>query len=331
MRREEKRATLARRFGAAAFAVSIIALTPGVSAQSYPAKPIRFIVPFPPGGNTDVLARLIGQKLGEGWGQQVIIDNRPGAGGTLGVEVAAKSPPDGYTIVMGTFGGVLVANSLYQKLNYDPIRDLAPVILISTPPGLLVVHPSLPVKNVKELVGLARSNPGKLNYASSGSGTWNHLFGELFKTRAKINIMHVPYKGGAPAVTDLLGGHIEVMFAPFPPALPHVKDNRLRALAVSSGKRSGLFPELPTVAESGLPGYDAEGWFAVLAPAKTPQLVIARLNQEINRILTLPDVKASLATDDAEPAGGTPEQLAESIRAGAAKWGKLIRELGVQL
>lgn len=311
---------------------ALLALLPiVVAAQGYPAKPIRFIIPFTPGGNTDVLGRLIGQKLTEAWGQQVVIDNRPGAGGTLGVEVATKSPPDGYTIVMGTFGGVLVANSLYTKLGYDPQRDLAPVILVSTPPGLLVVHPSLPAKSVKELIALARSSRGKLNYASSGSGTWNHLFGELFNTTAKIGVTHVPYKGAAPAVTDLVGGHVEVMFAPFPPAIPQVKSGRLRSLAVSSAKRSGLFPDLPTVAESGLPGYEAEGWFAVLAPARMPHPLIVQLNREINRVLTLPDVKASLAADGAEPAGGTPEQLAESIRASSAKWGKLIRELGIRL
>ena len=311
---------------------ALLALLPTVvAAQGYPAKPIRFIIPFTPGGNTDVLARLIGQKLAENWGQQVIIDNRPGAGGTLGVEVASKSPPDGYTIVMGTFGGMLVANSLYKKLGYDPQRDLAPVVLVSTPPGLLVVHPSLPAKSVKELIALARSSRGKLNYASSGSGTWNHLFGELFNATAKIGVTHVPYKGAAPAVTDLVGGHVEVMFAPFPPAIPQVKSGKLRSLAVSSAKRSGLFPDMPTVAESGLPGYEAEGWFAVLAPAKMPHPLIVQLNKEINRVLTLSDVKASLAADGAEPAGGTPEQLAESIRAGSAKWGRLIRELGIQL
>jgi tripartite-type tricarboxylate transporter receptor subunit TctC len=300
-------------------------------AQSYPTKPIRFIIPFTPGGNTDVLGRLLGQKLTQAWGQQVVIDNRPGAGGTVGVEQAAKAAPDGYTIVMGTFGSVLVANSLYKKLDYDPQRDLAPVVLVSTPPGLLVVHPGLPAKDVKELIAYAKANAGKLNYASSGAATWNHLFGELFNAMAQINVAHVPYKGAAPAVTDLLGGQIQMMFAPFPPALPQVRSGKLRALAVSTAKRSGLLPDVPTVSESGLPGYEAEGWFAVLAPARTPLTIIDRLNREINRALQLPDVKASLAADGAEPTGGTPEQLAESIRSGALKWGKLIRELGIRL
>lgn len=300
-------------------------------AQTYPVKPIRFIIPFTPGGNTDVLGRLLGQKLTEAWGQQVVIDNRAGAGGTLGVDQASKAPPDGYTIVMGTFGSVLVAKSLYKKLDYDPLRDLAPVVLVSTPPGLLVTHPLVPVKNVQELITYARSSPGKLNYASSGSGTWNHLFGELFNAMAQVKIVHVPYKGAAPAVTDLLGGQVQMMFSPFPPALPQVRSGRLRALAVSAEKRSGLLPEIPTVAESGLSAYAAEGWFAVLAPARTPPAIVGQLNRELNRTLQLREVKASLAADGAEPAGGTPEELTRSIREGSVKWGKLIRELGMSL
>ncbi len=317
----------------AVVALTAVVLAPrgAAAAETYPTKPVRFIIPFTPGGNTDVLGRLLGVKLTEAFGQQVVIDNRPGAGGTVGVEQAAKATPDGYTIVMGTFGSVLVANSLYKKLAYDPQRDLAPVVLVSTPPGLLVVSPSLPVKNVQDLVAYAQSQPAKLNYASSGAGTWNHLFGELFNALAKVKIVHVPYKGAAPAVTDLLGGQVQTMFAPFPPALPQVRSGRLRAVAVSSAKRSGLLPDIPTVAESGLPGYAAEGWFAVLAPAKTPAPIVNRLNAELNRALQLPDVKASLAADGAEPAGGTPQALAESIREGSAKWGKLIRDLGMSL
>ncbi|MGE5524242.1 MAG: Bug family tripartite tricarboxylate transporter substrate binding protein [Rhodospirillaceae bacterium] len=301
------------------------------AADSYPSRPVRFIIPFTPGGNTDVLGRLLGLKLTEAFGQQIVIDNRPGAGGTLGVEQAAKATPDGYTIVMGTFGSVLVANALYKRLAYDPQRDLAPVILVSTPPGLLVVTPSVPAKSVQDLVSYATANPGKLNYASSGAGTWNHLFGELFNAVAKVKMVHVPYKGAAPAVTDLIGGQVQTMFSPFPPALPQVRAGKLRALAVSTAQRSGLLPDLPTVAESGLPGYAAAGWFAVLAPARTPPAILNRLNTELNRALQLPDVKASLAADGAEPAGGTPDELARSIREGSAKWGKLIRDLGIAL
>lgn len=306
-------------------------LAGAAAAQTYPTKPIRFIIPFTPGGNTDVLGRLLGQKLTETWGQPVVIDNRAGAGGTVGVDQASKAPPDGYTIVMGTFGSVLVANSLYKKLDYNPLRDLAPVVLVSTPPGLLVTHPLVPVKNVQELIAFARSYPGKLNYASSGSGTWNHLFGELFNAMAQVKVVHVPYKGAAPAVTDLLAGQVQMMFSPFPPALPQIRSGRLRALAVSSDKRSGLLPETPTVSESGLPAYAAEGWFAVLAPANTPPAIVGQLNRQLNRALQLPEVRASLAADGAEPAGGTPEELARSIREGSAKWGKLIRELGMSL
>jgi len=300
------------------------------AAQAYPTKPIRFIVPFPPGGTTDVLGRQIGIKLSEAWGQQVVIDNRAGAGGTLGVELAARAPADGYTIAIGTFGSVLVANSLYTKLGYEPLRDLAPVVLLSKPPGLLVANMNSPFKTVKELVSYGKANSGKLNYASSGSGTWNHLFGELFKRTAGIEMTHIPYKGGAPAVTDLMGGHVQLMFAPFPPALPQVKAGRLRGLAVSSEARSGLAPDLPTVAESGLPGYTAVGWFAVVAPVKTPDALVQKLNFEINRILQTPEVKANLAADGAEPAGGTPAELLASMREGVEKWGRIVKELGLK-
>jgi len=320
-----------RKIAVAALTGCALAPCAASAADAYPSRPIRFIIPFPPGGNTDVLGRLLGIKLTDALGQQVVIDNRPGAGGTLGVEQGARATPDGYTIVMGTFGSVLVANSLYKKLSYDPQRDLAPVVLVSTPPGLLVTTLSLPAKTVQELVAYARANPGKLNYASSGAGTWNHLFGELFNATANVKIIHVPYKGASPAVTDLIGGQVQMMFSPFPPALPQVRSGKLRALAVSTAKRSGLLPDIPTVAESGLPGYAAEGWFAVLAPARTPATIISKLNTELNRALQLPEVKSSLASDGAEPAGGTPEELAHSIREGSAKWGKLIRELGVSL
>jgi tripartite-type tricarboxylate transporter receptor subunit TctC len=300
------------------------------AAQDYPTKPIRFVVPYAPGGNTDVLARLIGQKLTEAWDQQVIIDNRAGAAGTLGAELVARAPADGYTIIMGTFGNVIVANSLYKNLKYEPLKDFAPVVLVSLPPGILVAHPAVPAKNVKELIAYAKSAPGKLNYGSPGTGAWNHLFFELFNKAAGIVVTHVPYKGIAPAVVDLLGGHVQLAMSAFPPALPHFKSGRLCALAVTSAQRSRLLPEIPSVAESGLPGYEAAGWFGVLSPAGTPKHVIGRLNSEINRILVLPDVKASLAADGAEPVGGTPQQMADSARAGIAKWSKLVRELNIR-
>jgi tripartite-type tricarboxylate transporter receptor subunit TctC len=309
--------------------IAAVLLQPQALAQAYPTKSVRFIVPFAPGGNTDVQGRLIGQKLSEIWGQQVVIDNRPGAGGTLGVELASKAAPDGYTIVLASFGNILVGPSLYKKLGYDPVKDLDPVVLVSTPPGLMTVHPLLPAKSVKELIAYAQANAGKLNYGSSGNGTWNHLFAEQFKAAAKIQMTHVPYKGAGPAVTDLVGGHVQVVFAPFPTAMPHVKSGRLRALAVTSAQRSPVLPEVPSVSESGLPGYEAASWFAVLAPAGTPSAILRKLNAAINQVLARPDVREAFASDGSEPAGGTPEDLARSIREGIAKWGKLVRDLGV--
>ena len=307
-----------------------LTLDTSVAAQGYPSKPIRFVVPYAPGGNTDILARLLGQKLSEAWGQQVIIDNRPGAAGTVGAELVARSPADGYTLIMGSFGNIIVANSLYKNLKYDPFKDFASIALVSLPPGILVENPAVPAQNVRELIAYAKSNPGRLNYGSPGSGAWNHLFFELFNASAGISIVHVPYKGIAPAVVDLLGGQVQLAISAFPTALPHIRSGKLRALAVTSAKRSGLMTDVPTVAESGLAGYEAAGWFGVLAPAGTPPAVVAKLNAEINRILELPEVKASLASDGAEPAGGTPVQMTESARAASAKWSKLIRELNLR-
>ncbi|HYK14383.1 MAG TPA: tripartite tricarboxylate transporter substrate binding protein [Burkholderiales bacterium] len=307
-----------------------LTLTTNIAAQCYPSKPIRFVVPYAPGGNTDILARLLGQKLSEAWGQQVIIDNRPGAAGTVGAELVARSPGDGYTLIMGSFGNIIVANSLYKNLKYDPFKDFASIALVSLPPGILVENPAVPAQNVRELIAYAKSNPGRLNYGSPGSGAWNHLFFELFNASAGISIVHVPYKGIAPAVVDLLGGQVQLAISAFPTALPHIRSGKLRALAVTSAKRSGLMTDVPTVAESGLAGYEAAGWFGVLAPAGTPPAVVTKLNAEINRILELPEIKASLASDGAEPAGGTPAQMTESARAASAKWSKLIRELNLR-
>ena len=312
------------------FLVLALTLAESTAAQGYPVKPIRFVVPYVPGGNTDILSRLLGQKLNEAWRQQVIIDNRPGAAGTVGAELVARAPADGYTIIMGTFGNIIVANSLYKSLKYDPLKDFAPVALVSLPPGILVEHPAVPAQNVRELIAYAKLNPGRLNYGSPGTGAWNHLFFELFNASAGVAIVHVPYKGIAPAVIDLLGGQVQLAISACPTALPHVKSGKLRALAVTSIKRSGLMAEVPTIAESGLPGYEAAGWFGVLAPAGTPPSVVTKLNTEINRILELPEVKASLASDGAEPAGGSPAQMADSARAASIKWGKIIRELNIR-
>ena len=313
-----------------AAAVALATAAPAV-AQNYPSRPVRFIVPFAPGGNTDVQGRLIAQKLSEKWGQQVVVDNRAGAGGTLGVEMLAKAPADGYTIALASFGNILVGPSLFPKLAYDPMKDLAPVILVSLPPGLLVVNPALPVKNVGDLIAYGKANPGKLNYGSAGNGTWNHLFAEHFKALAGIQMTHIPYKGANPAVTDVMGGQIQLSFAPFPAAVPQIKSGRLRVLGVTSAQRSPVLPEVPTVAESGLPGYSAASWFAVLGPARMPQPVINIVNRDTNAVLTQPEVKAAFAADGTEPAGGTPEQLRESMRSGIAQWGTLVRDLGVKL
>lgn len=300
-------------------------------AQNYPARPVRFIVPFAPGGNTDVQGRLIAMKLSEKWGQQVVVDNRAGAGGTLGVEMLAKAPADGYTMALASFGNILVGPSLFPKLAYDPLKDLAPLVLVSQPPGLLVVNPVLPVKTVADLIGYGKANPGKLNYGSAGNGTWNHLFAEHFKALTGIQMTHIPYKGANLAVTDVMAGQIQLSFAPFPAAVPQIKSGRLRVLGVTSMQRSPVLPEVPTIAESGLPGYSAATWFAMLAPAKTPQPLIQKINADANAVLALPEVKAAFAADGTEPAGGTPEQLRESMRNGIAQWGKLVRELGIKL
>lgn len=312
-------------------AAALLIAVPAIAADTYPTRPVRFIVPFAPGGNTDVQGRLIAQKLTELWNLQVVVDNRAGAGGTLGVEMLSKAPADGYTIALASFGNILVGPSLFPKLGYDPLKDLAPVVLVSQPPGLLVVNPGLPVKSVGELIAYAKANPGKLNYGSAGNGTWNHLFAERFKALTGIKMTHIPYKGANPAVTDVIGGQIQLSFAPFPAALPHIKSGRLRVLGVTSVQRSPLLPEVPTVAESGLPGYSAATWFAVLAPAKTPPAIISKLNRDINTVLTNPQVKAAFAADGTEPAGGTPGQLRESMISGIKQWGDLVRTLGIKL
>ena len=312
-------------------AAAMLAIAAPVSAQSYPTKPVRFIVPFAPGGNTDVQARLIGNKLTAALGQQVIIDNRGGAGGTLGVDMAAKAQPDGHTIVIASFGNILVGPALYKTLPYDPVRDFEPVVLVSEPPGMIVVHPSVPVKSFREFIDYAKKNPNKLNYASAGNGTWNHLFAEQLKSVAGIQMAHVPYKGAGPAMNDVVGGHVPVMFAPFPSARTHLTANRLRGLAVTGAKRSLLFPEVPTVSEAGLPGYTAASWFGILAPAGTPKAIVARLNKEVNAAFAAPDIKAAYAKEGIDPAGGTPADIARSIRDGMAKWGKLVKDLGLKI
>ncbi len=312
-------------------AAAMFIAIPPVAAQNYPTRPVRFIVPFAPGGNTDVQGRLIAAKLSEIWNQQIVVDNRGGAGGTLGVEILSKAPADGHTIALASFGNILVGPSLFTKLGYDPMKDLAPVVLVSQPPGLLVVNPGLPVKNISDLVAYAKANPGALNYGSAGNGTWNHLFAEHFKALTGIQMAHIPYKGANLAIVDVMSGQIQLSFAPIPAAMPQIKAGRLRLLGVTSAQRSSLLPDVPTVAEAGLPGYSAASWFAVMAPAKTPSAVISKLNRDINAVLVMPEVRAAFAADGTEPAGGTPEQLRESMISGIKQWGELVRKLGVKL
>lgn len=300
-------------------------------AQEWPAKPIRFIAPNLPGGPTDILARLIGQKLAETLGQPVVIENRAGAAGNIGTEVAAKAPPDGYTLVTGnnaTFGANV---SLYKRLGFDPVKDFTPIVLAATQPNILVVHPSLPVTNVKELIALAKARPGQLNYSGSGMGAAAHLSAELFKSMTATNIVHIPYKSAAPALTDLIAGETQLMFATSLSVIQHIKANRVRALGVTTAKRSRFLSELPTIAEAGVPGFEASTWHGVLAPAGTPGAIVERLNMEINRMLQLADVRERLAAMGAEVVGGSAKEFADHIQREIPKWAKVVKAIGVQL
>ena len=300
-------------------------------AQDYPVRPIRFIAPNLPGGPTDILARIIAQKLSDSLGQPVVVENRAGAAGNIGTEVAAKSPPDGYTLLSGnvaTFGANV---SLYKRLGFDPVTDFAPVVLVATQPNILVVHPSLPVTSVKELIALARAHPGQLNYAGSGIGAVAHLAAELFKNDTATNIVHIAYKSAAPALTDLIAGQTQLMFATALSVQPHLQAKRLRPLAVTTPQRARAFPELPTVAEAGVPGFEATTWHGVLVPAGTPATIVGKLNAEINRLLQLPDVRERLGNLGAEIIGGTPREFAEHIQREIPRWAKVIKAAGIQL
>jgi tripartite-type tricarboxylate transporter receptor subunit TctC len=298
-------------------------------AEGYPGKPIRIIVPYPPGGFNDTLARTLGQKLTEKWKQPVIVDNRPGGGGTIGTNLAAKSAPDGYTLLIVSFA-FAVNPALYGTLPYDSEKDFAPIVLAASTPNLLVVNPGLPVKSVKELIALARSKPGKLNYASAGNGSSNHLSMELLKSLTGVDIVHVPYKGSAPAVTDLIGGQFDLMFDNVPNVLQQVKAGKLRAVAVSSKERSPFVKELPTVTESGVPGFDVSVWFGVVAPAGTPEPVVAKLNAEINGILKIAEIRQAFNDQGVEPLGGTPREFSAFLGAQTTKWAKVVKDSGAK-
>lgn len=300
-------------------------------AQDYPVKPIRFIAPNLPGGPTDILARTLGQKLSVSMGQPVIVENRAGASGIIGTEAAAKSPPDGYTLLSGnnaTFGANV---SLFRKLPYDPIKDFSPIVLVARQPNILVVHPSLPVKSVKELIALAKARPGQLNYASTGMGAAANLSAQLFKNMTGTHMVNISYKSAAPALTDLVAGQTQLMFATALSVMPHIRANRVRALGVTTATRMRAMPELPTIAEAGVPGFEATTWHGVLVPAGTPAPVIEKLNAEINRALQLLDVRERLAALGAEIIGGTPKEFSDHIRREIPKWAKVIKESGARV
>ena len=330
----EKKMTAIQRI--ALSAACICALTLGNQAArgqqpAYPVKAIRIIVPFAAGGATDILARAIGQKLTEAFGQPVIVDNRPGAGGNIGTDMAAKAAPDGYTLVMGGVGPNAINAALYPKLPYDPVNDFAPVVHVANVTNVLVVHPSLPAKSVAELIALARARPGKLTHASSSPGSAGHLAGEMMKIMAHIDMVTVNYKGSGPALIDLISGQVDLMFDNMPPCLPHIRSGKLRALAVSNAERTSVLPDLPTVAESGLRGFDAGSWFGILAPAGTQPDIVNRLNAVIVKSLTTPELRERLTSQGATPVGGTPEQFGRHIRSEIDKWAKVIKAANVHV
>jgi len=300
------------------------------AAQNYPSKPIRMICPFAPGGGTDFVARIVGKELNDALGQPLVIENRGGAGGAIGTELAARATPDGYTLLLGSAGPLAIQPGLSARLPYDPLKDFAPVTLVSSMPYVLVVHPSLPVKSMQELLALARAKPGQLNFASPGNGTTTHLATELLKMLAKVDVVHVPYKGVAPALTDLLAGQVQFMSGDLSSVLPQVKAGRLRALAVTGAQRSSFVPELPTIAESGVPGYAASGWFGVLAPAATPRGIITRLNAVIVKGIRGAEAHQRLAALGGDVVANTPAEFAAYIRADLAKWSKLIKVIGLR-
>ncbi len=307
-----------------------IATTAAAAAgDNYPSKPIRLVVPFTPGGSNDLVGRVLSQKLFEVWGQPVIIDNRPGGGSTIGIDVVVRAPPDGYTLLT-TSGGVAMNVSLY-KLPFNPVKDLAPVILLAQMPYLLAVNPSLPAKSARDLVSLAKVQPGKVIFASSGAGTSSHLAMELFRSMAGIDMLHVPFKGGGPAVTSVMSGEVQGTFNVITGTLPYTRSGKLRALGVSSAKRVEVAPDIPTIGESGVAGYEMIAWYNVFAPARTPRAIVDRLNNEITRMLQMPDVRERLQTLGVTPLGGTPEALGKYLEFEITRWAKLIKEVGIQV
>jgi tripartite-type tricarboxylate transporter receptor subunit TctC len=309
--------------------ITLLALGSGSALATYPDRPVRLIVPFPPGGPTDIVARPLAQNLSKNLGRQVIVDNRGGAGGNIGADAVVKSAADGYTLLMGTVGTHAINASLYKKLTFDPVKDFAPVSLVAQAAVVLVVHPSVPAKTLNEFIALAKFKPAQITFGSAGSGSPGHLTGELFKDMAGVDLVHVPYQGSAPAISDLLGAQIQAMFDPIQATLSHVKAGKLRILGVSSSKRSLALPDVPTIAEAGVPGFETTAWWAVFAPAGTPKEIITKLNTEIVKIMRSPEMKERSRQLDIEPIGSTPDQLAAFMKTEMAKWSRAVKFSGV--
>jgi tripartite-type tricarboxylate transporter receptor subunit TctC len=301
------------------------------AAQQYPARPIRMLIGFPPGGGTDIVGRIVAQKLSENLGQQIIAENRGGATGMVAAELAARAAPDGYTIMMAHISAMSILPSLYPKMAYDTARDFAPITLAAIGPNLLVVHPSLPVRSVKDLIALARARPGQLHYASPGSGSVQHLSGELFKLQAKVDMLHVPYKGSGQSIVDLIAGHVQLNFDAVPVVLGHARQGRLRALAVTSAKRSALLPDIPTVSESGVAGFDMSTWWGLVAPSAVSKDIISKLHVETVKALKLPEVRERLGSVGAEPGGNTPDQFGAFIRSETAKYARIVKDANIKI
>ena len=319
-----------RRFTLAAAGAALLPAVTGAQ-EAWPAKPIRVVVPFPPGGATDIIGRVVAAELNKAFGVSAVVENRAGAGGNIGSELVARSAPDGYTLLIGTVGTHGINTSLYSKLSFDPVKDFAPVTLVATVPNVLVVHPSVQANSVRELVALLKSRPGRLNYASSGNGTSIHLSGELFKSMTGTFMTHIPYRGSSPAVADLLAGQVDLMFDNLPSSLQHIKAGKLRALGVTSAKRAAALPDVPTIAEAGVPGYEASSWFGLVAPAGTPPAVVQKLQQTLSKSLAAPDVREKLLGQGADPVGNTPEAFAQYIQDEIAKWAKVVRASGARV
>ena len=326
----DNRITMNRFLARAALALSCALAPLAAFAQAYPSKPIRFVVPYPPGGPLDAVARLLGQKVAESVKQPVIVDNKPGAGGNIGADAVAKSAPDGYTILMGAVATHAINPTLYASIPYDPVRDFQPITQVASTPNVLIVHPSIPAASVRDFIAYAKANPGKLNFGSGSTGSAGHLAGELFKTMAGVEMIHVPYKGAAPAMQDLIGGQVQLMFDNYASAATQLRAGKVKALAVTTAKRSALAPDLPTIAESGLPGFDISTWFGIFAPAGTPREIVDRLHAEFTRALALADVREKMVNLGAEPIGNRPEEFAAYIRTEAEKYARVVKSSGAR-